>query len=367
MFVTSYDFCPRKSYSRVRKLLSLDSSKNETKNARKKVHRRKDNFTLVIKITFRTRNAPFLVTNDQSNPTMTTSTVVPVPTNSNNAQSDNRTDKKRKASSSASPSLTLEEASDIIAKLKEENEELTMKLAELTKKANVDVDALTETERNESDDDDPSFAFLNDSNEPWAVKYRQLRAYKSKHGDCKVPKSFAGGLGSWVDNQRTAYRYFRAGKKTALTQQRIDALDEIEFFWGSKFPAPYKWEDGLAELEKYSQVMGHANIPLDESNQTPVAYVHLIRWLLSLISSVRSNTWLTLPFSSNTSTISYRSLSTCSIAPFVNPTSYYNLKRSSKWIRRVRKEWTLLLKGKESTLDVEKIRTLKGIGFNRRG
>ena len=158
----------------------------------------------------------------------------------------------------------------ITAKLEEENKTLTLKLGELSKKVNKDVDALTETERNETDDNNP-FAYLNNSTEPWAVKYRELRAYKSKHGDCKVPKSFSGGLGSWVDNQRTAYRNFRAGKKTAMTQQRIDALDDIEFFWGSKFPAPYKWEDGLSELEKYSKVMGHANIPIDESNQTPVA------------------------------------------------------------------------------------------------
>jgi len=58
------------------------------------------------------------------------------------------------------------------------------------------------------------------------------------HGTCNVNwkgKSVAdpvlSQLGKWISKQRSEYRKFQAGKKSQITQERIDALAELEFDW----------------------------------------------------------------------------------------------------------------------------------------
>jgi Helicase associated domain len=65
------------------------------------------------------------------------------------------------------------------------------------------------------------------------------------------------------------------------------------------------WEQGMAEFEKLHKAMGHANIPINENNHTPIA----------------------------------------------------------KWIRAQRAEWKRFLLGKDSLLDLDKVGELQEIGF----
>jgi len=39
------------------------------------------------------------------------------------------------------------------------------------------------------------------------------------------------GLGRWVDSQRQYYKKWKAGTPTSLTQERIDALNDLGFIW----------------------------------------------------------------------------------------------------------------------------------------
>ena len=56
-----------------------------------------------------------------------------------------------------------------------------------------------------------------------------LTAYKAEHGHVRVPKRFQTKdgftLGSWVGSRRKEY------KNRTLSQERIDALEEVGFIW----------------------------------------------------------------------------------------------------------------------------------------
>jgi len=72
-----------------------------------------------------------------------------------------------------------------------------------------------------------------DAGTKWFKKFELLKEYKENHGNCLVPHDY-DLLGSWVNAQRYFYRRFKEGKKTYISQKRIDLLDEIQFVWDSK-------------------------------------------------------------------------------------------------------------------------------------
>jgi hypothetical protein len=66
----------------------------------------------------------------------------------------------------------------------------------------------------------------------WDEKLKELKEYKSLHGDCSVPimSEQYGKLGKWCENQRFS---FNKGK---LAQDRIDRLREAGFVFEGNVP-----------------------------------------------------------------------------------------------------------------------------------
>ncbi len=62
------------------------------------------------------------------------------------------------------------------------------------------------------------------------MMYLELRSYKKTHGDALV-HSKSGPLGYWVGDQRKLYRKKLKGEKTPLTDERVEALNELGFVW----------------------------------------------------------------------------------------------------------------------------------------
>lgn len=58
----------------------------------------------------------------------------------------------------------------------------------------------------------------------WDSMVRKLKAYHKKHGHCRVPRVYEADqvLSNWVHNQRYS---------KALTQERIDILNDLDFAW----------------------------------------------------------------------------------------------------------------------------------------
>jgi hypothetical protein len=165
--------------------------------------------------------------------------------------------------------------------LKAENAEVKTEIAEINAKnvegeaKNAELKALVETlkqrhsNQEQEDDDDDLMSDDDDSTEdvgsPWNIKYKQLRQYRMVKGDCQVSKGYKQNpkLGTWVHNQRSHYGNVQTGKKgQKITQERIEKLDSIGFFWGMKYSTGTErsFKDYISELQKYKATMGTFNV-----------------------------------------------------------------------------------------------------------
>ena len=78
--------------------------------------------------------------------------------------------------------------------------------------------------------------------------------------DSLVPGGFASNpkLATWVDLQRTQYRYFIKGDPSLLNEERIKMLEDIGFVW-NVYDA--KWNAKFEELEEFIEINGHSKVP----------------------------------------------------------------------------------------------------------
>ena len=67
----------------------------------------------------------------------------------------------------------------------------------------------------------------------WMKMFNDLKLYKSLHGNCNVSqkKDPYQYLGRWVCRQRRDYKTFKEGRPSAMTQQRFELLQELDFQW----------------------------------------------------------------------------------------------------------------------------------------
>lgn len=86
-----------------------------------------------------------------------------------------------------------------------------------------------------------------------------------------VPGGFASNrkLATWVDLQRTSYRYFNEGKPSVLNEERIKLLEDIGFIW-NVYEA--KWNIKFEELSYFYEINGHCRVPSKKSTRS------LSRW-----------------------------------------------------------------------------------------
>lgn len=91
----------------------------------------------------------------------------------------------------------------------------------------------------------------------WEQRFKELKAFKSKHGHCLVPQSSGGpykNLGQWVSPQRAAHSKYvkekEAGKPSSFSsimEKCIAQLEEIGFVWSLRSP----WEQHFEELKTF--------------------------------------------------------------------------------------------------------------------
>lgn len=97
----------------------------------------------------------------------------------------------------------------------------------------------------------------------WFEKLTLLEGYKRENGDCNISQKNTNpkyeGLGKWLNDQRNNYKK----KRKALTQERIDLLNDIGVVWDMDV---FNFEKRIQELIDYKKETGHFNIP---SNYKP--------------------------------------------------------------------------------------------------
>lgn len=71
------------------------------------------------------------------------------------------------------------------------------------------------------------------ANVTWDKRFEELVEYQKKHQSTNVPGKYKANpaLGTWVRNQRCQYWAKRRGKKSPMTEKRIEKLQSIGFRW----------------------------------------------------------------------------------------------------------------------------------------
>jgi hypothetical protein len=109
----------------------------------------------------------------------------------------------------------------------------------------------------------------------WERQLASLRAYKRRHGDCNVPRSWPEDkrLGAWVHHQRRGKRLLDRGEPTrGMTAARVAKLDKVGFAWelsaselskqnSKSAQKDARWEAQLAKLKRYKCKNGDYNVP----------------------------------------------------------------------------------------------------------
>ena len=94
----------------------------------------------------------------------------------------------------------------------------------------------------------------------WDMMYEKLAEYHKANGNVDVPFNYITEdfctLGVWVARQRRIYNGKLAG---TLTEEHINALNEIGMLWGTK--KERQWEKSYYELCRYKKKYGNADVP----------------------------------------------------------------------------------------------------------
>jgi hypothetical protein len=90
--------------------------------------------------------------------------------------------------------------------------------------------------------------------EVWYTRLGELHDYKKKFGHTCVPQKYPENpsLGTWVNKQRMEYKQHNENLKSSMTQQKLQALEELEFDWGKR-KGDTAWEQKFNELVAYKE------------------------------------------------------------------------------------------------------------------
>jgi len=141
----------------------------------------------------------------------------------------------------------------------------------------------------------------------WEERYHELQLFKSEHGHTRVPARYKSNpkLGRWVMTQRRQFTVLMQGFPSALTTERMNRLNEIGFVWALRADPVTMWNRKFGELKAYKRLFGNCMVPQ----------------------------------------------------------RYQPNPKLGTWIHTQRRQYKLMLEGKKSAMNNEKITALDSIGF----
>lgn len=96
--------------------------------------------------------------------------------------------------------------------------------------------------------------------ENWTEKFEELLRFREENGHCLVPNCHPDNpaLAQWTKRQRYQYKLKQDGKRSTITDERVQALDEAGFVWDSHKAV---WAERLEELKEFKKRHNHCNVP----------------------------------------------------------------------------------------------------------
>jgi hypothetical protein len=123
----------------------------------------------------------------------------------------------------------------------------------------------------------------------WEDRLQELATYKQQNNGstnvtqrCPLNKP----LGIWVKTQRSQYKLSQKNKKSAMTDEHIKSLNELDFDWRHGKAKAASWEDRLQELAIYRQKNGHMNVSTIDAHEKPLGlWITRQRYLCKLFKT----------------------------------------------------------------------------------
>jgi hypothetical protein len=139
----------------------------------------------------------------------------------------------------------------------------------------------------------------------WEKRYKELAQVFRNTGLSAVHHTDVSkkGLARWIKRQRAQYKLRQELKPSSMTDERIQALNLVNFVWDSHSAA---WEDRVIELKAFKAMYNHCN---------------------------------------------------------VTSSNYAAGRTLVSWMKSQRRQYRLIKEGKKSNLNPQRIRQLEGIGF----
>mmetsp|Transcript_17831 Transcript_17831/g.25268 ORF Transcript_17831/g.25268 Transcript_17831/m.25268 type:complete len:522 (-) Transcript_17831:123-1688(-) len=141
----------------------------------------------------------------------------------------------------------------------------------------------------------------------WEERYTELQHFKSEHGHTRVPARYKSNpkLGRWVMTQRRQFTVLMQGFPSALTTERMNRLNDVGFAWALRADPVTMWNRKFGELKGYKRLFGNCMVPQ----------------------------------------------------------RYQPNPKLGTWVHTQRRQYKLMLEGKKSAMNNEKIAALDSIGF----
>lgn len=90
----------------------------------------------------------------------------------------------------------------------------------------------------------------------WDEAYNELKFFYEEHDHSIVPKKNRS-LWRWTEMQREEYQKWHYGNDSSLTEDRIEHLNSLKFFWNSD---DAEWMNHFIELEEFKSQHGHVEV-----------------------------------------------------------------------------------------------------------
>lgn len=131
----------------------------------------------------------------------------------------------------------------------------------------------------------------------WYQRYHELIEYRNENGDCNVPQKYPQNpaLGIWyvmiaelpncigffgsyllhyrVNKMRMEKKHYDEGERSVLCEEKISALDDIDFQW-AKRKGDVLWEERFQDLKQFFEQKGHCRVPTKYKKDTSLG-----RWV----------------------------------------------------------------------------------------
>jgi hypothetical protein len=94
--------------------------------------------------------------------------------------------------------------------------------------------------------------------ERWMDRYQQLSAFFQVHGHSDVSNEFDSNLANWVRRQRHQFKRAKQGRRSTLTVNRVQLLEQVGFKWDKHSLA---WFENFERLKLFYKIHNHCNVP----------------------------------------------------------------------------------------------------------